>query len=136
MDFNRIKKYFWATAFFGWAIAIFMGSVMPTSGIEPKIGSEDGIRWDYPMHFIVFFILALLFGYWRIGLFADNRRREITWFLIAGAVYAVLTESIQLFIASRSFNPLDLIYNVLGVLTGTLLAWLFIMKPAIKREQI
>ena len=136
MDFKKFTKYFWATVLFGWAIAIFIGSVMPTSGIEPKSGSEDGIRWDYPMHFIVFFILALLFGYWRISLAANNRRREITWFLIVGAVYAVSTECIQLFIVYRSFNPLDLMYNVLGVLTGTLLAWLFIMKPAIKREQI
>ena len=136
MDFKKFTKYFWATVFFGWAIAIFIGSVMPTSGFEPKNGSKSDFRWDYLIHFMVFFILALLFGYLRSAKVYRNIKKEVIWFLIAGSGYAVLTECIQLFIVSRTFNPLDLMYNVLGVLTGTLLAWLFIMKPAIKREQI
>lgn len=121
--------------FIGWAIAIFIGSVIPTTGFEPASSRESNFRWDYPLHFLVFLILALLFGYWRGAKVIRNIKKEVTWFLIAGSGYAVLTESIQLFIESRSFNPLDLIYNVLGVLSGTLLAWLFITRPALKKER-
>ena len=135
MGFKMITKYLWATIFFCWAIAILIGSVMPTTGFEPASSRESNFRWDYPLHFLVFLILALLFGYWRGAKVIRNVKKDVTWFLIAGSGYAVLTESIQLFIESRSFNPLDLIYNVLGVLSGTLLAWLFIMRPALKKER-
>jgi VanZ family protein len=133
---SKWVKYFWGTTFFGWAIVLFIISVMPSTGLKAE-GSKDGdFRWDYPLHFIVFMIFAILYGYWRKNVKVSHIKKEITWFLFAGSLYAGLTESVQLFVAGRSFNPVDMLLNVLGVLTGTLLAYLFIFKPNAENQKL
>jgi VanZ family protein len=134
MDFKGPIKYFWAIVFFGWAIVILISSMIPTTGIEPKSDNESGLRLDYLIHLFVFIVLSLLFGFWRRDIAAIQKKKEILRFLAGGTVYAGLTEGVQLFIDGRSFNPIDLFFNVLGILAGTLLAWLLIIKPASKNK--
>jgi len=129
MASEKIARLFWTAAFFGWAALLLITSLVPTTGLEPKSGGESTFRWDYPFHFIVFLILALLFAWWWKSNKAGNSRGAISWFLAGGTVYAMLTEGIQLFVEGRSFNPVDLFYNVLGVLIGTILAFIFIIRP-------
>ncbi len=133
MGSEKLIKLFWSAAFFGWTVLLLIASVIPTTGLEPEGGSKSDFRWDYPLHFIVFLILPLLFIYWRNISGAGNRMRELTWFLLTGTIYAGLTEAIQLFIDGRSFNPVDLLYNITGVIAGTILAYLFIVRPKEKQ---
>jgi VanZ family protein len=133
MGSDKLINLFWSAAFFGWTVLLLIASVIPTTGLEPEGGSKSDFRWDYPLHFIVFLILPLLFIYWRNSTGAGNRKRELTWFLLAGTIYAGFTEVIQLFIEGRSFNPVDLLYNILGVITGTILAYLIFLRPKEKQ---
>jgi VanZ family protein len=129
MGSEKLAKLFWSAAFFGWTTMLLITSVVPTTGLEPEGGSKSNFRWDYPLHFIVFLILPLLFVYWRNSTRNVNRKSELGWFLLIGTIYAGFTEAIQLFIESRSFNPVDLLYNITGVIAGTIFAYLFIVRP-------
>ena len=67
-----------------------------------------------------------------------NRRLRIrpqyiyTTLAITGIVFSALTEALQTLLTTyRTTEALDLLANVLGILTGTLLMWIF-RKPATK----
>jgi VanZ family protein len=124
---NPSLKYFWATGFFGWAAVIMALSVLPTNELIKKSNEGSSFRWDYLEHFGVFVIFALLFGFWRSSLFTQ-RNRELLWFLVLGGVFAAFTEVIQLWVAGRTFNPLDLLFNLGGLLIGMAITRIYIFK--------
>jgi VanZ family protein len=90
---------------------------------QPKItvsGAKTNIRFDYLIHFLEFFVLALLF----ILMSTNNKSKlkpgNIFWYTILGLAAAFLIEVSQEIIPGRAFNIIDFIYNGLGLLSGIL----------------
>ena len=77
-------------------------------------------RADYLLHTLLFLPWMILVGF---HLNRKNFKRELYsrylfyWFL-AGISLAVLAEVIQIWIPYRAFNPMDVVFNVAGVVAG------------------
>jgi len=99
---------------------------MPFPGKIEMDGFE--IRLDYIIHFSAYFILVLLYLLW-LGIKGPGKK--ILFFLLSvlgGFVISSLIEGIQIFIPGRMYNPVDILYNCVGVTTGVLFFYLFIFR--------
>lgn len=116
-----VAKYFWMAAFFGWAAIILILAVIPYSANVGENMKETSFRWDYVQHLGSFAVFALLYGLWQ-------KQKNLWWLIIAGSIYALSTEAVQLFIESRSFNPVDMIMNVGGLFVGGVVVYVWGMQ--------
>jgi len=110
---------------FVWAIVLFILLVIPPTEHITEINEKDSFRWDYLEHFGAFGLLTVLFVLWRSGISGNRKRREVRLYLITALTYAASTELIQLFIESRTYNPVDLLLNIAGVIAGIVAIPLF-----------
>jgi glycopeptide antibiotics resistance protein len=72
-----------------------------------------GFRIDYLLHAGVFFLTGIVFFF---------RSNKMGLWIALFSVYSLALELSQKFIASRTFNPLDFLANILGLI----LAYIFI----------
>jgi len=130
-----MKLYFikpiWIILLVLWAGFLLVIGVIPDTGnFFQQPGS--GFRWDYLEHFIGYFILGMLFVIWRSNHSFRIQPVELIIFLVAASLFGWLTEYIQIFIPGRSFNIIDMLYNLIGVLTGTLLGYLLLVRVILR----
>jgi len=132
-----LKLYFikilWAILFIVWAFLIAIISVLPDSGgiIEQSVSE---FRWDYLEHFLGYFILGILYILWRSNRDFKINIIELTLFLVIGSLFGWIAEYIQIFIPGRTFNIIDLLYNLVGIITGTLLGYFLVVRLLIRRN--
>lgn len=71
------------------------------------------MRLDYLMHFGVYFPL---------GFFLNKSSLSIQYyfFVLLLLVVTAVPEALQLFVPYRTFNPIDLMFNLLGAVLGFL----------------
>jgi len=81
-------------------------------------------RFDYLLHFLLLFGLAWQYVFWKKPFLYKNRLKMIKAFLV-GITIAVLTEYVQKLIPGRSFNPVDLSYNLFGLLAGSIISLVY-----------
>lgn len=107
---------------------VFILHVIPT-------GSSEGgglalssrvilfIRADYLLHMLIFTPLMILV--WlhlnKKNITGVSRFNHMMFWLVAGVLFAAFVEGIQYLLPHRSFNPVDLILNVSGVLLGAVI---------------
>lgn len=132
---KRLINYFWAAAFFGWAVIILVLSIIPTSGLIEESNDPDNFRWDYVEHFGVFVLFAVLFGLWRrgrlgCGVRGAGYRLRVAGCWVPGAGYAVFTEVLQIWVDGRTFNPVDMYFNLGGFVVGLLISYKFILRDS------
>lgn len=116
-----------------YSIFIFILHVIPTG---PPGGNGLGlssmtflfIRADYLLHMLLFVPLMVL-----VRLYLDQQRivgvtrfNHVLLWVLGGSFFAGLVEVIQYLLPYRSFNPVDVIFNVLGVLLGAII---FMWQP-------
>lgn len=101
--------------FLAWSCLIIVLSVIPNDGLTKMGIDNSGFRWDYLEHLSVFILFSVLYLQWRKD---DSLKKRVTGFIIAGVIFASCTELFQLFIQSRSFNYLDLLFNLAGMPIG------------------
>jgi len=85
-------------------------------------------RIDYFFHFLQYAILISLFMFWQI-----QQKRQITigiivFALLMGFLLGIADEVHQIFIPSRRFNPVDMTYNCIGVLTGVAFSYWYLNR--------
>ena len=126
------KKSFWLTGFIIWTIIILTLSMIPDSHEIIQDHSKE-FRWDYLEHFIAFFVFGTFFILWRgnTGYFIPGR--ELMFIIILSFSFAVLTEILQKAIPGRTCNPVDMIYNLAGVLSSFLLVYLYIVRRYLRK---
>lgn len=123
-----LKTIFWL-----WLIFIGIVSSLPNIPTQEINLWDEPFRLDYLEHFGVFAILMGLFVLWKSndkGLFYV---KKYILFIFGLLLFAVIDELHQLWIPGRSYNPLDLIYNLLGSISGLYFTKFILIKIA-KRE--
>ena len=109
-----------------WLIFLAVLSLIPYDGSEILPETDSDFRWDYLEHFTGYFVLGGLVTLWRL-----NRNFSLSFLeiiLIVGTCFIVsfLLEYGQIFIPGRSFNVIDVVYNISGLTAGILGAWFII----------
>lgn len=118
--------------FFPYMAVIVMVAVFPFS----RAGVE-GLNHTYVMSFRLDHILHMVafLPWYPLGSikFRATKLSSRIFLLLTGLVIATLAEFVQFFIAYRSYNPMDLLANVSGIMVGFLL-WNLIMAVAGNRR--
>ena len=130
----RMKKL-WLALFIACLLVIILLSVIPLSR-EAASGGESLIRLDYLQHFLAYFSFGSLYLLWRSnGRFRINRV-ELGLISLAITGFSVLTELVQIYIPGRAFNPLDVMYNLSGVLFSLLFVYFYIIRTVLRKKHI
>jgi VanZ family protein len=109
-----MKKNLVNILFVVWSVLILFASIIPLSQEKHFEFGGSIFRLDYLEHFAVFFILGSLYV-----LRAKLRLKISEMSLLI--IYATFTETIQMIIPGRTFNPMDLVYNILGFVFSLIL---------------
>lgn len=120
-------KIIFGILFSVWTILLILLSLWPAANNIIRQNISE-FRWDYLEHFLFYFILGLLYILWRIDQHFYIRVFEFLLFLAGGLIFSWLTEYIQILIPSRAFNPYDMISNMTGIISGTLITYFFIAR--------
>ena len=126
--FFRQKRVF-QILFWLWLCFILMNSLLPkqvSSGITTN--DTSFIRMDYIMHFMGYFLLALLFYLWKFKPPFHINRTTFWIFIYSTTGLAIGSEVAQKFIPGRGYNEVDFIANILGISLGIILPWLYFKK--------
>ncbi|HAG15585.1 MAG TPA: hypothetical protein DCG69_03545 [Bacteroidales bacterium] len=124
---NTLKIFFWI-----WILFIAIVSSLPNIPTQEINIWDEPFRLDYLEHFGVFYILSAIYVAWK----ADNKsvfsfRKHFSSLLLLG-IFAILDEIHQIWIPGRAYNPLDLIYNLLGLIAGIFLTKFALTKLVAK----
>ena len=125
MVINR-KKIF-GFCFWSLFLLIIVLSIIPSSSDVLKSDKDYGVRLDYAIHFTIYFLLVVFYALWRVDKQPGRLTTNILLIIIA-LVYAAANEFLQLYVPSRSFNPVDMIFNIAGVLLGIFVNYFVILR--------
>ena len=125
------RKLIFCILFIIWTVLLILLSVWPYTDTTVRQELSD-FRWDYLEHFTFYFILTFLYILWRRDLNYSIRTAELILFFVAGFIFCWLTEYIQIFIPGRSFNIMDMIYNIAGIFLGILICYYLLLRLFIK----
>lgn len=105
---------------------IFLGIVLPINNKESTINHTYvfSLRLDYLFHILIF---APWFYFYKTLNFKINK---FVW-LFLGIGFAILFELIQNLIPYRTYNYLDMLFNIVGIL----LSFIFIHLKVFKNEK-
>lgn len=127
------NKQLWTAVFYIWLIALLVLTSMSfPNKITPE--EESGLRWDYFEHFFLYLVIPVLY-FFSNGAYLHRLFKQTYYILIMGLIFVSLTEIQQYFIEGRSYNPLDLVLNISGYLTGIPLGRM-LQKKLIKSKLI
>ena len=101
--------------------AMFIAAFLPAGGnlSGRKLGSL--IRLDYLLHFLVYLAICLYYLFGQKNSLALFREKALLKFILAVFSLATITEVVQIWVPGRSFNPLDWVANVVGVIAGVVM---------------
>ena len=115
------KVFFWL-----WLLFILVISSTPNLPDLKLQLDESVIRIDYAIHFIEYFVLVSFFLIWRIKINLNPTIIIILLTLLIGMVTGFADEFHQKIIAGRTFNPVDMLSNFLGVIAGVATVTLYL----------
>lgn len=111
------RKQLFKVLFWLWGLTIFILSSLPNIPTQKINIWNEPFRLDYLEHFGVFAIWGGLFIVWKAESQGAFVFRNYIWAIVGLVMFACADEIHQIWIPGRTFNPLDLIYNVAGLLT-------------------
>ena len=117
--FNRSAQ-FYRNWFWFCLILILTASSIPRLP-DPTLKLESihfEFRTDYFLHLLQYAVLSSIFLFWQYKKNQKLTKGTIIFTLIAGILLGTADELHQLLIPSRRFNPVDLTYNCLGIISG------------------
>ena len=109
---NGLKWLFW-----GWMIIVVFLNVVPLGNkLNQDLTSRFVFRLDYVVHSLTFLIFAWI---WVLG-----KIKNVSWFesyevlKFGGIVFvsALVIELLQIFLPYRTFNPMDMMANLVGAI--------------------
>ncbi|KPL13655.1 MAG: hypothetical protein AMS26_13580 [Bacteroides sp. SM23_62] len=127
------KKAIWLSLTIAWTLLIIYLSVRPgTNELLKKQFLE--VRTDYLLHFLAYFAFGSLYVLWRGNRQFEIRSIELAILTAAAISFSILMEYIQLLIPGRTFNVVDMVYNILGVIGGVGFTYFYIVRRFLKRR--
>jgi VanZ family protein len=115
--FSKLYKTLFWTGYFAVFITAFLA--LPWQLDKIHIGAvKFYIRLDHLLHLAVYFTICLYFLVGQRKELHLFRNRELRKFFIFLVLLATFTEVVQLWVPSRSFNPMDWIANMEGIGIG------------------
>ena len=129
MHFLFHHKKFFLVLFWLWVFVIIIFSIIPNVHTMKVEIDNTLYRTDYLIHFSVYFGMSVLFLLSRGKKIFKAKPITLIWFVIGGIFLAGLSEFVQAFIPGRTLNPIDLLFNVLGVISGLISPRLLFRKP-------
>jgi VanZ family protein len=126
-----VRKIIFGILFSVWIVILVLLSVWPTANsfIQQDISE---FHWDYLEHFILYFIVGFLYIFWRINKDLSLSLTELIIFIAAGVIFSWLTEYIQVYIPGRALNIYDMISNMAGIISGSLISYFLIIRIFLK----
>jgi len=129
----RFKSFF-KVFFWVWLLIILgMSSTPNLPDLKLNI-DESTIRIDYAIHFIEYFLLVSFFLIWRIQNNLNPTIIIILLTLLIGMATGFVDEFHQKIITGRTFNPIDMLSNFLGVIAGVAAVTLYLKIISRKKE--
>ncbi len=111
---------------YGYVISLFAIAMLPINGKDSSAINNtyilSEIRFDYFLHsllLIPWMFLRLLYG--------PSTKQEIFFWVIMGLIIAISIETVQYFLPYRTYNIIDLMANIFGVVIGGFLWLIFIL---------
>jgi len=127
------KKAIWLSLTIAWTLLIIYLSVRPgTNELLKKQFLE--VRTDYLLHFLAYFAFGSLYVLWRGNRQFEIRSIELAILTAAAISFSILMEYIQLLIPGRTFNVVDMVYNILGVIGGVGFTYFYVVRRFLKRR--
>lgn len=105
-----IKNLFWIRLLSISALtAVYLMPLFSPSGIQQELKIQ--FRIDYILHFLVFGYIGFVF------LMRRSKRKRLL-ILLSFIAYSLIMETLQQLYFGRTFNPLDILANSVGLLGG------------------
>lgn len=106
--------------FWGWVLILLVLNTLPLGNdlTRSMVANNGWFRLDYLVHFVSFLGFSWLY---LVGLVISKPiggTKRVLVFSLVTLSCAVFFEVVQVFLPYRSFNPIDLLYNVLGAITS------------------
>lgn len=105
-----IKQKYFSIFFIAWFCIILFLSVIPDNSPDTLKIDIYEFRLDYLKHFVVYTPLGFSF--------MIARPKSALYMAVIGLFVATFPEFIQHFLSYRTFNPIDLLSNMLGFAFG------------------
>ena len=127
--FNRSPRFYrnWF-----WFCLILILTVSSIPGLPDPTLTFNSInfefRTDYFLHLLQYAVLTSLFIFWQSQKKQKITRTILVFTLVMGMILSIADETHQLFIPGRKFNPVDMIYNCLGVLSGVAFSYWYLNR--------
>jgi VanZ family protein len=125
------RKIIFGIIFSGWLVILILLSLWPMANNIFRQNISE-FRWDYLEHFLFYFVLGFLYILWRIDKNLNIPVPEFILFLVAGFIFSWLTEYLQVYIPGRACNLYDMISNMAGIISGTLISYFIIVRMLLK----
>lgn len=119
------------------SLLIFLGTCILTGSDMPDM--PHGIPWDKVGHFGMFFILSAvsLIDYYKLQNGNPSKKKWIFWGFVVPVFYGAIIELLQkYFFTARSAELADFVADVLGSLTATLIAIIYVNKKDKTKKNI
>ncbi len=129
------KKYIWLTGFIVWTLFILLVSVIPDSK-EIIEQSTENFRWDYLEHFLAYFAFGTLYILWRGDRYFSIKGVELAVLFAIACSFSFLTEYMQLLVPGRTFNIIDVVYNLAGVLSSILIVYFYLVRHYMRKKNL
>ncbi len=124
------KKLFWL-----WLMALVVINVIPigiSSNNSLNSSKALSFRLDYLIHSMMILVFALVWVWGKIHKVKWFARYEALKYCGIVLLAAVVLESLQTLVPWRSFNPVDLVYNLFG--TGLVMVFVALSSWLTKPE--
>ena len=126
-------KIFWLSLFVAWTLLIIYMSLRP--GANELLKKEFfELRMDYLLHFLAYFALGSLFVLWRGNRNFEIKSLELAILIATAISFSILMEYLQLLVPGRTFNVVDMAYNVLGTVFGVGFTYLYIIRHILRKR--
>ena len=124
------KNWFWFCL-----ILILTASSIPRLP-DPTLKLESinfEFRTDYFLHLLQYAVLSSIFLFWQYKKNHKLTKGTIIFTLFAGILLGTADELHQLLIPSRRFNPVDLTYNCIGIISGVIFSHWYLTRTKNKQ---
>ena len=113
-----------------YCIVLLLLAVLPINSNSSSINDTFivNIRLDYLLHILIFLPFLPLAMYPKPIKSQRKGTIKLLSLIMSGILFAVFTETIQLYLPYRTFNINDLIANILGIIMGLIIMVLMGLK--------